>query len=98
MYANDSSFKEQLLEVISSNLSRMYDCYQRDHDKRNTTRNSASSAVEANSLSQTALWNSTRSTAVSGQPLSSQIYHRNGLAGSGQPSSSQTQSRPSGCV
>jgi hypothetical protein len=53
MYADDSSFKEQLLEVISSNLSKMYDCYQRDHDKRNTTRNSAFSAAEANSLSQT---------------------------------------------
>ncbi|KAK2370607.1 zinc finger BED domain-containing protein RICESLEEPER [Trifolium repens] len=54
MYADDSSFKEQLLEVIDSNLSKMYDCYQRDHDKRNTTWNSASSAAEANSLSQTA--------------------------------------------
>jgi hypothetical protein len=54
MYADDSSFKEQLLEIISSNLSKMYDCYQRDHDNRNTTRNSASSAAEANSLSQTA--------------------------------------------
>ncbi|WJX88765.1 hypothetical protein P8452_70816 [Trifolium repens] len=97
MYADDSSFKEQLLEVISSNLSKMYDCYQRDHDKRNTTRNSASSAADANSLSQTTA-GLVGSTAGSGQSSSSQIYHRNGLAGSGQPSSSQTQSQPSGCV
>ncbi|CAJ2636692.1 unnamed protein product [Trifolium pratense] len=56
MYENESDVKKKLLESINSNLSKMYDCY--------TSRNSASSVVEADSHVQTAAGAETTSQLV----------------------------------
>ncbi|CAJ2644258.1 unnamed protein product [Trifolium pratense] len=60
MYENESAVKEKLLETINNNLSKMYDCYKQANDNRNTSRDSASSVVEAASHVQTAVETTTQ--------------------------------------